>query len=153
MEQFREGLPPALKVSLREKDPTSGAEAGLAADTYVGAQRYGRYTKGLPQDMSTQKHDNGVSRYELGVSGERRVVEGKVERKYYRYGDIGHFKWDCPREVKPRFVGEKPQRVENPTWVLRCYSCGGKGHISTRYPAKPDLYCRLDSVRPIARIF
>ena len=34
VEQFIEGLPQALKISLREKKLTSGAEAGLAADSY-----------------------------------------------------------------------------------------------------------------------
>ena len=58
------------------------------------------------------------------MSGERRVVEGKVERKCYRCGGVGHFKWEYPREVKPRFVRDKPQGVENPTRVVRCYSCG-----------------------------
>ena len=81
MEQFIEGLPPALTISLKEKRLTSGPEAGLTADTYVGAWRYGRYGKGFPGDTSTQKHDSGVRRSELSVSGERRVVEGKIERK------------------------------------------------------------------------
>ena len=106
VEQFIEGLPPALKTSLREKKLTLGAGAGLAADTYVGARRYGGYTKGLPGDMSTQKPESGVRRSELGVSGERRFVEGKIERKCYMCGGVGHFKWDCPREVKPRSVGD-----------------------------------------------
>ena len=74
------------------------------------------------------------------------MIVVKVERKCYRCGEVGHFKWECPREVKPRFVGDKPQGVENPTMVVRCYSCGEKGHILTRCPAKPNLYCRLDSV-------
>ena len=120
VEQFIEGLPPALKISLEEKKLTSGAEAGLAADTYVGARRYGGYTRWPLGNISTQKHDSGVRRSELGVSGERRVVEGKVERKCYRCGGVGHFKWECPREVKPRFAGDKPQGVENPTRVVRC---------------------------------
>ena len=39
VEQFVEGLPPAFKISLKEKKLTSGAEAGQAVDTYVGARR------------------------------------------------------------------------------------------------------------------
>ena len=96
--------------------------------------------------MSTQKHDSGVRRSELGLPGERIVVEGKFGRKCYECGGVGHFKWECPREVKPRFVGEKPQEVENPTRVVRCYSHGENGYILTRCQAQPNLYCRLDSV-------
>ena len=73
-------------------------------------------------------------------------MESKVERKCYRCGEVGHFKWEGPREVKPRCVGDKPQGVDNPIRVVRCYSCGEKGYILTRHPSKPNLYCRLGSV-------
>ena len=69
VEPFIEGLPPALKISLREKKLTSRAEAGLAADSYVRGQRYGGYGRGLPGDMSTQNLDSGVMRSEFVVSG------------------------------------------------------------------------------------
>ena len=139
VEQFIEGLPPALKIFLREKKLTSGADTGLAADIYVGARRYGGYTRRLPEDMSTQKHDSGVRRSLSGVTGERRVVEGNVERKCYRCGEVRQYKWDCPREVNPRFVKDKPQGIENLTRVVRCYSCWEKDHVSTKDQAKPNL--------------
>ena len=54
VEQFIEGLLPALKISLREKRLTSGAEAGQAADSYVGARSYGGYARGLPGDVYSE---------------------------------------------------------------------------------------------------
>ena len=73
---------------LRKKTLMSGAEAGLAADSFVGTWRYGGHTRGLPGDMLAHKHDGGFTRSELGtrrsdlgISGEGRVVEGNVERK------------------------------------------------------------------------
>ena len=96
--------------------------------------------------MSTQKFYSGVRRSELGVSGERSVVESKIERKCYIFGGVEHLKWECLREVKPRSVVDKPQVVENPTRVVKYYSCqGGKDHILKGYPVEPNIYCRLNS--------
>ena len=88
VEQFIESLPLALKISLREKKVSSGAEAGLAADTYIGAWRYGGYDTDLPENMPSQKHDGGVRRSVLGISGERGVMESKVERKCYECAGV-----------------------------------------------------------------
>ena len=79
--------------------------------------------------MSTQKHDSGVRRSELGVSREIEVVEGKIESKCYRCGGVVHLKWECPREIKPRFAENKPHRVENPTSVLKCCNYGQQAEM------------------------
>ena len=54
VKQFIDGLPPALKISLSEKKITSGPEAGLAADTYVGVRRYRGQGRGLPGDVYSE---------------------------------------------------------------------------------------------------
>ena len=58
----------------------------------------------------------------------------------------GYLRLECPREVKHRFVGNKPQGIKNPTRLVKCCSCVGKSHISTVCPAKPNIYCRLHNV-------
>ena len=75
VEKFIEGLPPSLKISLREKE-------------WEGAQRDERYTRGLADDISAQKHYGVIRRSELGISGERMVVKGNIERKHCKCGEL-----------------------------------------------------------------
>ena len=59
VEQFMDGLPPQLRVWMLERRLTSMEEVGLAADDYVGAQRYGVVTRGHAQ-MSRDKPQGGT---------------------------------------------------------------------------------------------
>ena len=59
VEQFMDGLPPQLRVWMLERRLTSMEEVELAADDYVGAQRYGVVTRGHAQ-MSRDKPQGGT---------------------------------------------------------------------------------------------
>ena len=76
------------------KKLASGAELGLAADSCVGAQRYGG-NRGT-EDMAGIFQGICLLRSMMVVSGDlslvylhRRIEVGKVERKYYRCEGVG----------------------------------------------------------------
>ena len=58
---------------------------------------------------------------------------------------MGHFKRECPKEDKPRGGEGAQKRGDVPPRVMRCFSCGEQGHISTRCPARQNLYCLSNS--------
>ena len=74
-----------------------------------------------------------------------RAAGSSGDQKCFSYGEMGHFKRECPKEDKPRVGEGAQQRGEVPPMVMRCFLCGGRGHISTRCPARPNPYCLRNS--------
>ena len=65
-------------------------------------------------------------------------------------GSVSHVvRWDISKEnVQNRInlgVAKELNRGEVPPRVMKCFSCGDRGHISTRCPARPNQYCLSNS--------
>ena len=103
VEQFMDGLPPQLRVWMLERRLTSMEEVGLAADDYVGAQRYGVVTRGHAQmSRDNPSRDNPSRWYQDGdaegsSAGNERRAGGESIRKCYGCGGVGHYKRECQR--------------------------------------------------------
>ena len=158
VEQFMDGLPPQLHVWMLERRLTSMEEVGFAADDYVGARRYGVVTRGHAQtsrDNPSRWYQDGDA--EGSSAGNERRAGGESIQKCYGCGGVGHYKRECPRLTRNRSEMGGPgsrsgiggqvktspvnQNSEG-SRVVKCFSCGERGHISTRCPAKPALLCR-----------
>ena len=162
MEQFMDGLPPPLHVWMLERRLTSMKEVGLAADDSMGARRYGVVTRGHAQtsrdNPSRQYQDRDA---EGSSAGNEQRAGGDSIRKCYGCGGVGHYKKECPRltrngsemggpgsrsgiggQVKTSLVNQGSEGSR----VVKCFSYGERGHISTKCPAKPVLLCRSLSV-------
>ena len=94
-----------------------------------GENTYQQYGGSNSESSERTRRPNGevrgsnlIGRWAAGISG---------NRKCFSYGEMGHFKRECPKEDKPRDGEGAQQRGEVPLRVMRCFLCGEQGHIST----------------------
>ena len=145
-EQLLEVLPPYLRMCIRDRKPTMEVEAGELVDEYTEARKssYGvKGSTGTGREVRSYPGDNTYHRYAGSnpESSERtRRLNGEVRGSNLigglAAGSSRHRKYFSCRDDEGA-----QQRGEVPPRVMRCFSCGERGHISTRCPARPNLFC------------
>ena len=133
MEQLLETLPPAVKIFVKERKPTTSQEAALLADDYVTAHKESRLT----------------------ISSKRESVVCHKCKK------AGHYARECPGEAKSDAntepdkestvkVDSKPRLRRDIAKHLTCYHCHKKGHIAMECPDKVLLCQQTAKLQKVA---
>ena len=123
-EQLLNSLPSDIRVWVSERKPKTSREAGQLADDYLQARRRSQELNKNEQPRRQDKRSHGPIRCYICHQ------EGHGARECKKSQSGGG-----PGAVSNR---ENPQRQDKP--VVRCFNCGGRGHISTKCPSNA-LYC------------
>ena len=113
LEQLLNTLPGDIRVWVRERKPTTSAEAGQLAEDYLQARRMTGRTE---QSRWVDKRPMGALRC-------------------HTCGETGHLARDCRRGPKASESGSARGPAAVPRPDIRCYNCGKKGHLAMKCPS------------------
>ena len=125
LEQLLETLPAEIRVWVRERKPTTSAQAGQMAEDYLQARRITRPAT--------------VSKVEPPRKVESRSIPGG--QRCHTCGELGHFARDCKSKAKAGGSSQTRGMPGRSKEGIRCYNCGRWGHVAMNCPSKAAMYC------------